>query len=137
MVNNIVLLCVLKLWSLYKYFRVLEKQFSGVSVFSYTPLSVWKSIISFFHLYWFYEWVDDKCIVYGECCGATVSQEGYVNPTYNFKVFSNFEIYLPGVVTYTFNPKPRRQREADFCDFQASLVYLASSRPAGLHSETV
>ena len=40
----------------------------------------------------------------------------------------------PGVVLHAFNPSTHslgRQRQGDFCEFKASLVYRASSRRAG------
>jgi hypothetical protein len=41
-------------------------------------------------------------------------------------------------VTHTFNLVLRRQRQADLCEFEASLVYRASSRTArATHRETL
>lgn len=34
-------------------------------------------------------------------------------------------------------PAVRRQRQVDLCKFEASLVYRVSSRPPGLHRETL
>lgn len=61
-----------------------------------------------------------------------MSQEGYMNPTYKFKVFSSFEIICQVVDIHLYSPKTSRGRPMS--EFQ---VYLASSRSAGLHSETV
>ena len=37
---------------------------------------------------------------------------------------------LGAVVVHAFNPTLRRQRQAELCEFEASLVYRASSRTA-------
>lgn len=60
-----------------------------------------------------------------------MSQEGYMNPTYKFKVFSSLEIICQVVDIHLYSPKTSRGRPMS--EFQL----LASSRPAGLHSETV
>jgi hypothetical protein len=38
-------------------------------------------------------------------------------------------------VMHIFNPSTRRQRQVVLCEFEASLVYISSSRPARLHRE--
>ena len=35
-----------------------------------------------------------------------------------------------GVLTHSFNPALGRQRQASLCEFEVSLVYVESSRPA-------
>ena len=37
---------------------------------------------------------------------------------------------MPAVVAHTFNPTLGRQRQVDLCEFEANLVYSASSRTA-------
>lgn len=37
---------------------------------------------------------------------------------------------LPGTIAHTFNPTFGRQRQADLCEFGASLAYIMSSRIA-------
>ena len=39
------------------------------------------------------------------------------------------------VVAHTFNPSTWRQRQADLCEFEASLVYRASSRTGSKATE--
>ena len=34
------------------------------------------------------------------------------------------------VVAHAFNLRPRRQSQVDLCEFEASLIYIASSRTA-------
>jgi hypothetical protein len=47
------------------------------------------------------------------------------------------ETYSQAVVAHTFNPSTQRQRQADLCEFKASLVYRGSFRTLGLHRENL
>ena len=38
------------------------------------------------------------------------------------------KVRWPGVVAHTFNPSTGKQRQEDFCEFKASLIYLMNSR---------
>ena len=46
------------------------------------------------------------------------------------KTISKAKVGEPGMVGHAFNPSIGRQRQADLCEFEASLVYRASSRTA-------
>lgn len=41
------------------------------------------------------------------------------------------------MVVHTFHPAPRRQRQADLFEFEASLDYIANSKMPGLHSKAL
>ena len=50
---------------------------------------------------------------------------------YCSKCIPNIEIKSrPGVVEYTFNPSTQEAEQVDLCEFEATLVYRASSRTA-------
>ena len=40
-------------------------------------------------------------------------------------------------MVHDFNPALRRHREEDLCEFEASLVYIASFRTIQLHRKTL
>ena len=51
------------------------------------------------------------------------------------KTISKAKVGEPGMVGHAFNPSIGRQRQEDLCEFEASLVYRASSRTARATSE--
>jgi hypothetical protein len=47
------------------------------------------------------------------------------------RIFMKIEYYFPGMVAHAFDPRTGRQRQADLCEFEASLVYRVSSSISG------
>jgi hypothetical protein len=41
---------------------------------------------------------------------------------------------MPSVVAHLLIPALKRQKQVDFCKFEASLIYLTSSKPAKIVS---